>query len=62
MRIGLVEGICIVAIGVATLQLPSGEGGTRLFTPPAMPVLKNLVLAHDAAPQERREYRNRRSQ
>jgi hypothetical protein len=61
MRIGWAEGICIVAIGVATLQLPAGEGGARLFTPPALPVLKNLVLAHDAGARDQRDHRNERS-
>ena len=54
MRIGVVEGLCIVAIGVATLQLPARGGVPRLFTPPALTVLKNPVLAHNAEQQEQR--------
>ena len=49
MRIGWLEAACIVAIGVATLQLPVAERGARLFTPPpltmALPMLKGLVVA-----------------
>ena len=49
MRIGWLEAACIVAIGVATLQLPVGERGARLFTPPALPLptLKEMVVAND---------------
>ena len=48
MRIGWLEAICIVAIGVATLQLPVGERGARLFTPPSvtLSMLKEMVVAN----------------
>lgn len=53
MRINWLEAICIVAIGVATLQLPVGERGARLFTPPplSLPVLKDMVVASSATEQ-----------
>jgi hypothetical protein len=48
VRIGWLEAVCIVAIGVATLQLPVGERGARLFTPPpvTLPMLKEMVVAN----------------
>lgn len=50
MRISWLEAICVVAIAVATLQLPVGERGGRLFTPPPMtlPVLKEMPVANAA--------------
>ena len=57
MRISWLEAICVVAIGVATLQLPVGEHGARLFSPPALTwsALKGMVVANTvtAQPQAR---------
>ena len=63
MRIGWLEAICIVAIGVATLQLPAGERSARLFTPPSvtLSMLKEMVAANTpAAWQRSRENGNER--
>lgn len=63
MRIGWLEAACIVAIGVATLQLPVAERGARLFTPPpltmALPMLKVPVVADNTtAERQVREHDN----
>jgi len=55
VRIGWLEAICIVAIGVATLQLPVGERSARLFTPPSvtLSMLKELVVANTTTAWQR---------
>jgi hypothetical protein len=63
VRIGWLEAICIVAIGVATLQLPTGERGARLFTPPplTLSMLKEMVVANSPTVWQRaRENGNER--
>jgi hypothetical protein len=63
VRVGWLEAICIVAIGVATLQLPVGERGARLFTPPplTLSMLKDMVVANTpTAWQRARENGNER--
>jgi hypothetical protein len=51
VRISWLEAICVVAIGVATLQLPVGDRSARLFTPPAvtLSMLKEMVVANSAS-------------
>ena len=67
MRFGWLEIVCVVAIGVATLQLPVAERGARLFTPPPLPLpasLKASVVAradHAAALPAVRPYGRERS-
>ena len=64
MRISWLEAICVVAIGVATLQLPVAERGARLFSPPTLtlPMLKETVVANSVTdPQHRRENGNERN-
>jgi hypothetical protein len=57
VRISWLEAICVVAIGIATLQLPVGERGARLFSPPSLTwsELKGMVVATTvtAQPQAR---------
>ena len=66
MRFGWLEIVCVVAIGVATLQLPVAERGARLFTPPTLtlPVplktsLANVVARDTAQPPVRTSGRER---
>jgi hypothetical protein len=55
VRIGWLEAACIVSIGVATLQLPIGERGARLFTPPALKLpLKEMLGANTVTAQHPR--------
>jgi hypothetical protein len=62
VRISWLEAICIVAIGVATLQLPVAERGARFFSPPTLPLLKDMVVANSATePQLRRDNGNERN-
>ena len=55
MRISWLEAICVVAIGVATLQLPVGERGARLFSPPPLTLaaLKEMVVGNTVTAQQR---------
>ena len=57
MRVSWLEAICVVAIAVATLQLPVSERGGRLFTPPmTLPMVKEMLVANAAiAVQHARE-------
>jgi len=58
VRISWLEAICVVAIAAATLQLPVGERGGRLFAPPplTLPMLKDMLVANTAtAAQHARE-------
>lgn len=46
MRVTCLEAACVVAIGLATLQLHSAGERTRFYTPPAMPELKRALVAY----------------
>jgi hypothetical protein len=51
MRISWLEGVCVVAIAVAALQVTVRERDARLFVPPALPagVLAKVTLTASAA-------------
>jgi hypothetical protein len=64
VRISCLEAICVVAIGIATLQLPVGERGARLFSPPPLTwsALKGVVVANNVtAQQQSRDKGNERN-
>lgn len=67
MRFGWLEIACVVAIGVATLQLPVAERGARLFSPPPLtlpaPLKASLanVVARDTAQSPVRKYGQERN-